>query len=110
MLNTEQILEIIRLYTKHDWNLRRILLTSELRKELGDSLSSACDGSTIIDSEIDAVWFSRQSGKDNEAWELRRLDESPYALFEIFDADDEEQVREEIRSEMEQKLRENFYS
>lgn len=101
MITGEQIQDILSLYRKHGWKLRRVLLTEQLKKDLADSIFDA----EVVESEVDAVWFSRPSGEGKEAWELRRLSETPYALFEIFEDDDEEEVREEIRCEMEAKLK-----
>ncbi|MEK7723439.1 MAG: hypothetical protein AAB336_03755 [Acidobacteriota bacterium] len=101
MITAEQIQDILSLYSKYGWTLRRILLTPKLKKHLADFTADA----EFIESEIDAVWFSRASADDKEAWELRRLSETPYALFETFEEDDEEEVREEIRREMEARLK-----
>lgn len=105
MISVEQIQEILSLYVKYDWKLKRVLLTAKLKKHLGSSVETIFNSAQIIDSEIDAVWFSRPSGKDKKAWELRRLSNSPYALFEVFESEDEEEVCEEIRREMEARLR-----
>jgi len=104
MISTAQIQDILSLYQKHGWILRRVLLSPGLKKHLTDSAEIFAD-TEIIEAEIDAAWFSRASGKDGEAWELRRLSETPYALFEVFETDDEEEVREEIRFEMEARLK-----
>lgn len=104
MITGEQIQDILSLYTRYGWTLRRALLTDKLEKSLTDSIENLFRNSEIRVSQIDAVWFSRPSENDKEAWELRRLSETPYALFEVFEADDEEEVREEIRLEMEAKL------
>jgi hypothetical protein len=101
MITAGQIQDILSLYQKYGWKLRRVLLTAKLKKQLMNFDFDA----EIIESEVDAVWFSRPSGEGKEAWELRRLSETPYALFETFEENDEEEVREEIRREMEAKLR-----
>ena len=54
----------------------------------------------------DALWFARPSNAGREAWELRLVGETPYALFETFEADEAEEDREEVRREMEARLRE----
>lgn len=105
MITVEQIQEIISLYHKYGWKLRQVLLTDKLRRQITDFQFEA----EVVESEIDAVWFSRPSG-EKEAWELRRLSVTPYALFETFDEEDEEEVREEIRREMEARLKWTFYS
>ena len=95
--------DIVATYQKHGWQLRRALLKTETRNELaaaGDVLSEA----SIEESTIDALWFSRPSHKEREAWELRLLTENPYALFQTFDSNVSEEEREAIRKEMEQRL------
>ena len=47
----------------------------------------------------------RPSHQQREAWELRLLSETQYALFETFEADETEEQREEMRQEMEARLR-----
>ena len=103
-MTVKQIEDILLLYQKHGWTLRRILLSPKLKKQIADSLKMFSE-IEIIESQIDAAWFSRASGKDREAWELRRLSETPYALFEVFEADQKNEVCEEIRREMESKLK-----
>ncbi|HRH46213.1 MAG TPA: hypothetical protein PKY82_31505 [Pyrinomonadaceae bacterium] len=105
MISAQQIQDILSLYTKFGWTLRRVLLSPKLKQNLGDSAQKLFPSAEIIQSDIDAVWFSRASGKDKEAWELRRLSETPYALFEIFETNDDAEFCEETRREMELKLR-----
>src|SRR5215212_6750131 len=97
--------EVVSLYLKHGWQLRRALLKPETRAELSKDLESLNE-SDIKDSEVDAVWFSRLSHGQREAWELRLLAESQYALFETFEADETEEERDDVRLEMEARLRE----
>ncbi|MBA3571308.1 MAG: hypothetical protein H0W34_04920, partial [Pyrinomonadaceae bacterium] len=58
------------------------------------------EGARIEDANVDALWFSRPSHSKREAWELRLIAETPYALFETFEADEPEEAREEVRQEM----------
>ena len=104
MISAEQIKEILAQYKKHGWNLRRVLLSAPTGESLTDALESLFGETEIVLSETDAAWFSRASANSGEAWELRRLSETPYALFEIFDAEDDEDVREETRFEMQERL------
>ena len=101
MINGRQIAEILSLYKKHGWNLRRVLLSASAREKLPASLFG---GAEITSSELDAAWFSRASPGGREAWELRTLSTAPFALVEVFEEDDEEEVREEARREMETRL------
>lgn len=110
MINSEQAQEILSLYKKHGWQLRRVLLTEKLKNSLADSVAGLFAGAEIFPAEMDAIWFSRASGADREAWEIRGLSETPYALVEIFDAEDEEEVREETRREIQDRLKEKTFT
>ena len=94
--------EIISQYKKHGWILRRALLSEESKNVLADFASEIeCDV-----SDFDALWFSRRSNPESEAWELRRLTGSPFALVAVVptDATSEEveatlaQVADEMRA------------
>lgn len=105
MISAGQIREILSLYKKHGWHLRRVLLTEDLRNSLTDSLGNLFGTAEIIESDIDAVWFSRPSSGERKAWEIRHLSETPYALVEVFDAEDDEEIRAETRRELEEQLK-----
>jgi hypothetical protein len=106
MISAAQIQEILSLYKKHGWTLRRVLLTEKLKDTLADFLERLFGEAEIVSSDIDAVWFSRISKGEREAWEIRHLSQNPYALVEVFDAEDDEEVREESRHEIQERLRE----
>jgi hypothetical protein len=95
--------EIVALYGKHGWELRRVLLRPENRSELDKTVDSEVP---VTEGAVDAVWFSRPSHEGREAWELRLLAENPYAMFETFEADETEEQLDEMRQEMEARLRE----
>ena len=98
------IKEIVNTYQKHGWDLRRVLLRSETSAELArDSFS--LEGVRVEEALVDGLWFSRPSHEQREAWELRLLAENPFALFETFEVDETEEQREEMRREMEARLR-----
>lgn len=105
MIDAAQIQEILTQYKKHGWKLSRVLLCAPTRKMLAASLEKLFGEAEIITSEIDAAWFFRASGESGEAWELRRLSDQPFALFEIFDVEDDEELREETRQEMQTRMR-----
>lgn len=98
--------EIISAYERHGWKLRRVLLRPASREEFKSSTDVFPDA-VLIDAEIDAVWFARPSHAGREAWELRLISENAYALFDAFEAEEAEEDREEVRSEMENKMREH---
>ena len=94
--------ELMALYRKHGWQLRSALLRSGTRVELESMLP---DGLTVKEAEFDALWFSRPSYNDREAWELRLLAQTQYALFETFEADETEEERDDVKLEMEARVR-----
>ncbi len=97
--------EIAALYTKHGWQLRRVLLRPESSAEFDHDFNLLKD-IPVVEDAMDALWFSRPSHEGREAWELRLLSENPYALFETFERDETEEQRDEMRQEMENRLRE----
>ena len=103
MNQNEHIKEILATYEKHGWRLRRVLLLPETRAELTDE--SWTQDAPIETADLDAMWFSRASQQNREAWELRLIAANQYALFETFEADEPEPAREELRREMENRMR-----
>ena len=101
---TEQVKELLATYEKHGWQLRRVLLSSDTRARISDE-SWAGDAS-VEEREFDGLWFSRKSQGQREAWELRLISSTQYALFETFEADEPEEAREEVRKEMEARMKE----
>jgi hypothetical protein len=106
MERSAQFSEIIANYRRHNWTLRRVLLRPATRAEIGEAAPGIFEGAPLDESEVDALWFARPSHAGREAWELRLVAEPPYALFETFEADESEEEREELRREMEARLRE----
>lgn len=101
----QKFAEIIGNYRRHNWTLRRVLLRKETRAALDDETLKIFEAAVVEESEVDALWFSRPSHAGREAWELRLVAETPYALFETFEPDEAEEEREELRREMEARLR-----
>ncbi len=100
--------EILAVYRKHGWQVRRLLLTPTTRVQL--EISAFPNDVKLEDASIDAMWFSRSSHGGREAWELRLLAEQPYALFETFEKDETEEQREERRRELEARMRDRVLS
>ncbi len=102
MIGPVAVGEIITQYLKHGWTLRRALLSRERQTILANILGDV----DVERSDLDALWFTRQSKPDSEAWELRRLTAMPFALVAVIPAftsvDEVEatlsQVVEEMRS------------
>ena len=102
----ELMKDIIATYELHGWKLRRVLARPEsasLISQAGDLIRDA----EIRESDFDALWFARPSHAGREAWELRLIAEQPFALFEAFEADETEMQRQEVKLEMEARMREH---
>src|SRR5687768_7834488 len=95
-------IEIVAVYSKHGWELRRVLLRPETRTQVDQALLG--EQVLMLEGAIDALWFSRPSHSGREAWELRALSENPYALFETFEADETSEDRDEMLLEMQNRL------
>lgn len=100
MNQKDRITEILATYQKHGWQLRRVLLVPETRAEVVRNDERTFGGARVDDANVDALWFSRPSSGKREAWELRLIADTPYALFETFEGDEPEEAREEMRHEM----------
>lgn len=105
MIKPELIEEIISLYEKHGWTLRRVLISDAVRVSINERLQDLFRGVEMVSSPfLNALWFSRPSGKSDEAWELRHLSANPFALVEVFSAGDDEEKREKILKDTENLL------
>ena len=106
MTISDLFMELVGTYRKHGWELRAALMRpsifAELQKHEGQLLSKI----PVQESGYDALWFSRPSHNNREAWELRLMAQTQYALFETFEADETEEERDDVKREMEARLRE----
>jgi hypothetical protein len=96
------IAAIIEQYKRHDWELRRVLMSGESDLELPEEYS----GVEAENSDQDALWFSRKSRPDAESWELRRLTNTPFALVAFIPNTADSEEREEILAQTEARMRE----
>ena len=99
-------MEITALYRKHGWDLRYALLQPATRTEFESDSPELLANVIVREAEVDALWFSRPSHNNREAWELRLLEQTPYALFETFEPEETEAERDEVKLEMEARMRE----
>ncbi len=103
----DQFRTTLTTYRKYGWQLARVLMRpatlAELRHATG---GEEFESLAAREFPIDAMWFVRPAEGGREAWELRLVSESPYALFELFEPDEAEEDREDVRREMEAKMRE----
>lgn len=121
MNQIERFHEAAVIYRKHDWRLARVLMRPETlvqfhlaqaggaERSAAQSSGASSDASfqevEVREAAVDAMWFVRASHGGREAWELRLVAETPYALFEVFEPDEAEDDREDVRREMEARLR-----
>ena len=102
MKSVDLLTELLEIYRKHGWQLRSVLLRPETRAELQSQFPVEVP---VREAEVDALWFSRPSHDNREAWELRLLAQTQYALFETFEADETEEERDDLKLEMEARMR-----
>ena len=107
MKKANLFVELVATYRKHGWELRSALMQPATLAELGSQEAQLLNLVDVRESPIDALWFSRPSYQGREAWELRLLEQTQYALFETFEADETDEQREDVKLEMEARLREH---
>jgi hypothetical protein len=83
MIDPDTLDALIGTYEKHGWGLRRVLLSKNARL-LIKSDRFARDVA-VVDSDIDAAWFSRPPRPGGVAWEIRYLGEIQFAIVENID-------------------------
>jgi len=103
MKNADLFVELVATYRKHGWELRSALLQPATLAELPSV--GILNKVPLKEAAFDALWFSRPSHNNREAWELRLLAQTQYALFETFEAEETEEERDDVRLEMEARLR-----
>lgn len=106
MNSIESFREIISTYQRHGWQLFSVLLRPETHDALSmEQMTASFAPAPLRITDIDALWFQRESGAANRtAFELRLVADNPYALFEIFEPDEEEEDRADVRREMEARM------
>ena len=107
MKKANLFMQLVATYRKHGWELRRALMQPTTLAELQSQEAQLLNRVDVRESPVDALWFARPSTHGQEAWELRLLEQTQYALFEAFEPDETEEQRDEVRLEMEARLREH---
>jgi len=108
MISADGIRAIIAQYDRFGWRLRRVLLTPELQKQLDGAGPPLFGNAEIVGSDLDAAWFSRPSRGNGVAWEIRRLDDFPFALVEVINVEAEDDSADEVFSRLEADLRDRI--
>ena len=104
MRGLAEIKSIIDQYAKHDWSVRRVLLSPASIAGFGSELALAHPDAEISESANEALWFSRRTLPDREAWELRRVSGSPFALIAVLEDSLTEDEREDVLSSAESRM------
>src|ERR1044072_9228565 len=105
MKTANLFLEMVVTYRKHGWELRSALLQPATLAECHAHEAELLNNVPVRQDGVEALWFSRPSQNNREAWKLRLLAQTQYALFETFEADETEEEREDVKREMEARLR-----
>lgn len=105
MKSVDLFMELVATYRKHNWQLRGALLRPATRAVLEKHDAQLLETAPVKEAGFDALWFSRPSHNNREAWELRLLGQTQYALFETFEADETEEQRDDMKHEMEARMR-----
>ncbi|QQS33929.1 MAG: hypothetical protein IPM50_04945 [Acidobacteriota bacterium] len=105
MISSENILSVIATYEANGWVLRRLIARSERLTEFEAIAVRYAPAVKVCEGKMDAAWFSRPPAEGLIAWELRALDEAPYALLEFLDESSDD--LEERISEVETRLAES---
>jgi hypothetical protein len=103
MMSADLFMELLATYRKYGWELRSVLLQPATLAVL--ETAQLLDNVAVKEASFDALWFSRPSHNNSEAWELRLLAQTQYALFEAFEPDETEEEREDVKLEMEARMR-----
>lgn len=105
MTTASLFLELVATYRKHGWELRSVLMQPATLAEFHSQEIELLNKVPVKEASVDALWFARPSHNNREAWELRLLAQNQYALFETFEADETEEERDDVKREMEARLR-----
>lgn len=98
MIDAGLISDIISVYVKHGWELRRVLLC--------EPTTSLVEGVEVSQGKIDGLWFARDRADGDTAWELRHISNAPFALVAVVseETDDLEATLDEIEDKMAETL------
>ena len=104
MNDISHLRSIIEQYSKHGWTLRRANVTPATRAAWASEPDAIEPEVLINESENEALWFSRRSHPDHEAWELRRLSGSPFALVAVLEDSLTDEDREAVLEATEKRM------
>lgn len=100
MTDPDSIAATIGQYERHGWVLRKASLSQDRLSQLRSSHPSA----DLSEGSHEFLWFSRRSLPDREAWEIRRLSGSPFALVAVIEDSASDEERNAILRETERRM------
>lgn len=97
---------IAKQYEKFGFRLERCLMTAETLAALSATADQTDSflGVPVDEAPLDALWVSRPSAGQTEAWEIRLVSTTPLSLLEKIPAGASETVRQTKLKEMEARL------
>ncbi|MBK8812383.1 MAG: hypothetical protein IPN69_16865 [Acidobacteria bacterium] len=108
MIDPNEVREILKLYAKHGWVLRRVLLSRPSSEALGETSNSLFGSVSVVTDDFDGLWFSRVSQPGSESWELRRLGGTPYALVTVLSDVEIDETREDALDSVARRMKATF--
>jgi len=108
MIDARAIQGLLAQYQRFDWQLHHVLMTREMRDTLPASLTVLFGNAEIVDSDINAVWFSRPAENGRIAFELRALSNTPFALVDSSEPGADETDLAALFQRVEGKMRERL--
>lgn len=108
MMDTQAIQGLLAQYQKFDWHLHHVLMTREMRDTLPETLDALFENAKIDESDINAVWFSRPAANGRVAFELRALNNTPFALVDSSEPGADETDLNSLFQRVEEKMRDRL--
>jgi hypothetical protein len=108
VISEETVRDILSRYEKFGWHPERVLLSPEVKSVIERFIQGVLENTSIVTSDLDAVWFSRPAANGRIAWELRSLGPDPFALVDSLEPDaagsELTELFERVENQMRQRL------
>jgi hypothetical protein len=108
MIGVDAVKAILSQYERFGWQLHHLLMADDMRNSLGSAAGEFFGGMEILNSDLNAAWFSRPAENGRIAYELRALDATPFALLDSTSADADEIELRDMFVDVEQQLRDRL--
>ena len=108
MIDDLTVRGLIAQYERFEWRLHHVLLTPETQSALYASFKELFGNVEVIESDINAIWFSRPAQNGRLAFELRALGNTPFALVDSSEPDANEIDLQTLFRRVEGKMRERL--